>query len=82
MNIKDADQVLRDASRHRPPDATARPFDLFPVTEAAAMTKTNPFTIWKWIREGRITAYGYKGGLKVSLAEILPRYDPNAKQEE
>jgi hypothetical protein len=80
MNLKDADQVLRDASRSRPTDPASRPIDLYSVTEAALMTKTNPFTIWKWIREGRITAYGFKGGLKVSLAEILPRYDPNANQ--
>jgi hypothetical protein len=65
--------------RLRHPDATPRPTDLFPVSEAALMTRTNQFTIWKWIREGRIKAYGFKGGLKVSLSEILPVYDPNAK---
>ena len=81
MTYKNAEQQILDTFRRGAGAPAVLPIDLFPVSEAALMTKTNPFTIWKWIREGRIAAYGYKGGLKVSLAEILPRYDPKPKQE-
>ncbi|MEO8595520.1 MAG: helix-turn-helix domain-containing protein [Candidatus Solibacter sp.] len=56
-----------------------RPSDLYSVAEAALRARVNPFTIWKWIRQGRIKAYGSAGCLRVSLADLLPTYKPKKK---
>jgi hypothetical protein len=52
------------------------------VTEAAARTRLNPFTIWRWIREGSIKAYGRPGCLRVSIADLLPEFDPKRSDAE
>jgi hypothetical protein len=57
-----------------------RPADLCPVAEAAVRAHLNAFTVWRWIREGRIKAYGRPGCLRVSLADLLPEYDPQGRQ--
>ena len=71
MELKQAENTLRRA---------VRPSDLCPVTEAAVRTRISPFTIWKWIREGRIKAYGRHKCLRVSVADLLPEYSPKDGQ--
>jgi hypothetical protein len=36
----------------------------------------NPYTIWKWIRDGQIKAYGRPGCLRVCVADLLPEVQP------
>jgi hypothetical protein len=67
MELKQAQNALRRA---------VRPSDLCPVTEAAVRARINPYTIWKWIRQGRIKAYGSHGCLRVCVADLLPEYSP------
>jgi excisionase family DNA binding protein len=43
---------------------------LIPVPEAAAALRVNPETLYRWVRAGRIPAYGAHGCMRVSLAEI------------
>jgi hypothetical protein len=71
MGMKEAGIPLRRANR---------PSDLCSISEAALRTRLNPFTIWRWIREGKISAYGRPGCLRVSVADLLPEYDPSSDQ--
>ena len=71
MEIREAENILR---------RLARPTDLVPVSEAAVRARLNPFTIWKLIRNGTVRAYGRRGSLRVSLAELLPEYKPKGDQ--
>jgi hypothetical protein len=71
MDTKQAESTLR---------RTIRPSDLCSIPEAAARTRLNPFTIWRWIREGHIQAYGRPGCLRVSVADLLPEFEPKGNQ--
>jgi hypothetical protein len=71
MDLKQAEITLR---------RSARPLDLCSVSEAAARARLNPFTVWKWIREGHIKAYGRPGSLRVSVADLLPEFQPKGDQ--
>lgn len=52
----------------------ARPIDtsLHTVNEAARLLKLHPSTILRWIREGKVPAYGWRRCYRVRLEEILP----------
>jgi hypothetical protein len=52
------------------------PLDPYPIAEAAALATMNPFTVWRWIRAGRVAAYGVRGSRRFSLSAILPEYEP------
>jgi hypothetical protein len=69
--MKDGNATLRRATR---------PSELCSISEAALRARLNPFTIWRWIREGKIPAYGRPGYLRVSVADLLPDYDPSKDQ--
>jgi hypothetical protein len=73
MNLNHAETTLRRA---------ARPTDLCSVSEAAVRTSLNKFTIWKWIRAGSVKAYGRSGCLRVSVADLLPEFDPKGSHPE
>lgn len=46
------------------------------VTEAALAAQVHPNTIWQWIREGKVPAYGRHGCTRVLLCEVMPKYVP------
>jgi hypothetical protein len=70
MDVKAAAATLR----------RVRPTDLCPVAEASMRARLNPFTVWKWTREGRIQAYGRPGSLRVSVGDLLPEHHPQENQ--
>ena len=53
-----------------------RPSDLCSVPMAASRTGLNVYTVWKWIRQGRIQAYGRPRCLRVNVMDLLPEYTP------
>jgi hypothetical protein len=71
MDMKEARTTLR---------SSIRPSELCSVQEAAVRARINVFTIWRWIRERRIRAYGRPGCLRVCVADLLPEYNPSADQ--
>jgi excisionase family DNA binding protein len=55
--------------------------DVVSVAEAAARAKLTPRTIYRWIRERKIRAFGHGHGTRVLMGEVLaPRTpkDPKA----
>ena len=56
--------------RHPP-----HPSELAKISEAAYMCDLNAQSIRRWIREGRIKAYGWKGSLRVRLSDLLPEVE-------
>jgi hypothetical protein len=67
MTLREARQVLDDH----------RPTDLLTVQDAALVVRMHPGAIWRLIRQGKLRAYGRPRALRVSLADLLPVYDPN-----
>ena len=51
------------------------PNELVKIAEAAYICDLNAQTIRRWIREGRIKAYGWKGSFRVRLEELLPEIE-------
>ena len=49
---------------------------LWLVSEAAALARISPKTIWTAIRAGTIPAFGRRGCIRVRLEDVLPRYVP------
>ncbi len=56
--------------RHSP-----HPSELVKISEAAYTCDLNAQSIRRWIREGRIKAYGWKGSLRVRLSDLLPEVE-------
>lgn len=51
------------------------PFDkrrLMSVNDAAHYTCIHPGTIRRWIRQGRVRAYGRRGVYRVMLEDVMP----------
>jgi transposase len=55
--------------------AKPHPYELMKIREAAEMADLNPQSIRRWIREGRIKAYGWKGSLRVRVTDLLPEVE-------
>lgn len=53
------------------PARTSR-LDLLPVRDAALAARMHPDTIRRWIREGRLPAYGRPGTYRVNMSDLLP----------
>ena len=51
---------------------TLTAFDFRPVAEAAALLSIHPDTIRRWIRQGRIPAFGVRRAYRVRLNDLLP----------
>ena len=52
-----------------------QPHELAKIAEAAYFCGLNAQTIRRWIREGRIKAYGWKGSLRVRLSDLSPEVE-------
>lgn len=63
-------QAIRTVRRIKP--ARTNLMDLWPVRDAAAAARIHEDTIRRWIREGRIPAYGRPGTYRVNLKDLLP----------
>ena len=50
------------------------------VSQAAKRMGASRNVLYKWIREGRIRAYGSHRCLRVSMADLLPEYRPKDGQ--
>lgn len=56
---------------HRP--LSRVPTDLYTVKDAAALARVHVDTIRRWLRDGKLAHYGYRGHTRVSLSEAMPR---------
>ena len=76
MNIGISREDVRQAQAEVKKLRTApHPHELVKIAEAAYICDLNAQTIRRWIREGRIKAYGWKGSLRVRLEELLPEIE-------
>jgi excisionase family DNA binding protein len=50
------------------------PPELCSVRTAACALGLSSRTIWRWIRQGKLRAWGRRGAIRVLLAEVLPAY--------
>ena len=59
------------------PDTTLDSFyDYMTIGAASELARVKEQTIRRWIREGRLKAYGYRGCLRIRMSELLPEWDP------
>lgn len=49
------------------------------VSEAAALARCHPETLYRWFRRGELPLYGRPGTLRVRLSDILKRVDKIAR---
>jgi excisionase family DNA binding protein len=64
-------------SRLMEPDKTVRLSDSFhSVATAATLLRLNPASIYKWIRNGEIPAFGRRGCYRVRIEDLLPPVVP------
>jgi len=59
-----------NATKRQPAETTL--LDLMRIRTAAHFSQIHPDTIRRWIREGRIPAYGRPGTYRVNLKDLLP----------
>ena len=69
LNIRDVRRIAKEMEAARGPGAFLK------VSVAAAVVGLNPATIRKWIRQGRVRAFGYRGCLHVDPRDLLPPFD-------
>lgn len=50
------------------------------VRRAASVTGLHPHTIYRWIRAGRIRAWGVQNSYRVDPAELLPPVQPGQRR--
>ena len=72
ISKEDVRQAQAEVKRLR---SLPHPHELVKIAEAAYICDLNAQTIRRWIREGRIRAYGWKGSLRVRLEELLPEIE-------
>ena len=74
MNLGFSEQELREAQaklkKLRPPL-----HDLEKISRAAELCGLHSQTIRKWVREGRIKAWGFRGSRQVRLSDLLPEIE-------
>lgn len=49
---------------------------LAPINAAAALAEVHEDTLRRWIREGRIRAWGMRGCYRVNLGDLMPLVQP------
>jgi excisionase family DNA binding protein len=54
---------------------------LLSVRAAAILAQVHADTIRRWIRQGRIPAYGWRGSYRVRLLDVLPRVGGEEPEE-
>ena len=67
--LNEQKQVIDRLARKPAPTSL---FDLLSVREAAYASRIHQDTIRRWIREGRLRAYGRRGTYRVNLKDLLP----------
>jgi hypothetical protein len=45
---------------------------LMRITRAAAVCDLHPDVIWRWIRSGRVRAFGRPGSYRVCIQDLMP----------
>jgi excisionase family DNA binding protein len=53
-------------------------WDFMTIGATAELARLSEQTIRRWIREGRIKAYGHRGCLRVRMRDLMPAFDPRA----
>jgi excisionase family DNA binding protein len=49
------------------------------VKDVADYLNLSEWTIWRWIRTGRVPAFGSRGCIRVRPRDVLPVYRPTTK---
>ncbi|MCA2968010.1 MAG: helix-turn-helix domain-containing protein [Acidobacteriaceae bacterium] len=73
MTLGISEQDLREtraAIKKRRPQPF--PHELLRISDAAALAGLHSQTVRKWVREGRIQAWGWRGSRRVKLSDLLP----------
>jgi len=52
------------------------PTDLISLSEAERLSGFSRKTLYRWIKDGEITAYGRQGTLRLSLSDVFRPVDP------
>ena len=65
-------ETIAAARKLRPPP---HPHELVKIAEGAEICYLNAQTIRRWIRQGRIKGYGWRGSIRVRLADLLPEIE-------
>jgi hypothetical protein len=73
-SLKEISRVARHLEKARGPG------DLMKISLAAHITGLHPDTIRRWIREGRVKSWGYRGTLRVDPRDLLPERDKEGSQ--
>lgn len=71
MNPQGIEKMVRDAKKRANYDRT----ELYPISIAARIAFLHPGSIRKWIREGRIPVYGWRGAYRIRLTDLLPEIE-------
>jgi hypothetical protein len=74
MDLKEINRIARSMENGRGPG------NLMKIAVAAYLADLHPCTIRRWIREGRVKAWGYRGTLRVCLDDLLPARDKEGSQ--
>lgn len=69
LNLKDINRIARSMENARGPGL------LLKISVSAYLAHLHPDNVRRWVREGRIKAWGYRGTLRVSLDDLLPERD-------
>ena len=77
MNLGFSKEELREAQtalkKRRP---VPHPHELVRISDAAALAGLNCQTVRRWVRQGRIQAWGFRGSRRVRLDDLLPANTP------
>lgn len=49
---------------------------LVSISAAAVLTGIDSRVIYRWIRAGRVPAWGFRGAMRVNIDDLLPKYEP------
>jgi excisionase family DNA binding protein len=52
------------------------------LSEAAAMAKIHPGVVRRWVSQGKIRAFGFRGAYRVRLSDLLPPVTPRRKAKD